>query len=206
MKSGNILLSLFFMLAVAGCGGGGSSSSTSANTTTASTTSPTSSISTTTTSVQAAINVLPITVNGAVCNAYQNEPCVDVTVCTPGTSNCQTISGILLDTSSFGLRIFKQALNVPLKQVSTASGSLAECVTFADNTTKWGPVQTAGVILGNEPAVQVPVQVIDYSFSSEGAAVCYNAEKSPSDAGFNGILGIGAFIQDCGSTCASSAV
>jgi hypothetical protein len=59
----------------------------------------------------AANNVIPITVNGSLCsaNSYLNKPCVSVTVCTPGTSTCQTISDILLDTGSYGLRIFKQA-------------------------------------------------------------------------------------------------
>ena len=56
--------------------------------------------------------MLPITVNGSLCsiNSYINKPCVSVTVCTPGTSTCQTIDDILLDTGSFGLRIFKQVL------------------------------------------------------------------------------------------------
>ena len=72
----------------------------------------------------AANNVIPITVNGALCsaNSYLNKPCVSVTVCTPGTSTCQTIDDILLDTGSYGLRIFKQALTVSLPQVTGAAG------------------------------------------------------------------------------------
>jgi hypothetical protein len=153
-------------------------------------------------------NVLSISVNGPVCNSYPNEPCVNVTVCAPGTSNCQTIDGILLDTASYGLRIFKQALNVSFTQETSGSGSLAECVHYADGTSDWGPVQIAGVSLGNEPAVQVPVHVIDYTFATVAgsSSVCPNADKTPSDAGFNGILGIGPFAQDCGSTCVSRTV
>jgi len=96
------------------------------------------------------VNVLTITVNGPdpLNNSYLNEPCVSVTVCTPGTTDCQTIPNILLDTGSFGLRIFKQALSVPLTQVASGPGLLAECVQYADGTSTWGPVQTAGVILG----------------------------------------------------------
>src|SRR4051812_16492133 len=58
-------------------------------------------------------NVLPITVDGSLCSntLYPNKPCVSVTVCTPGTSTCQTINDILLDTGSWGLRVFKSALN-----------------------------------------------------------------------------------------------
>ncbi len=148
-------------------------------------------------------NVMPITVNGSLCspNSYPNKPCVSVTVCTPGTSTCQTITDILLDTGSFGLRIFKQALNVSLPQVTVASGLLAECAQFGDGSSLWGPVQTAGIILGNEPAVEVPIQVIDSTFGT-APVECRNADRSPEEGGFNGILGVGFFAQDCGHGCA----
>jgi hypothetical protein len=154
----------------------------------------------------AANNVIPITVNGALCaaNSYLNKPCVSVTVCTPGTSTCQTINDILLDTGSYGLRIFKQALAVSLSQVTGASGSIAECVQFGGGSSLWGPVQTASVILANEPAVQVSIQVVDSTFGTRSAG-CSNADPTPAAAGFNGILGVGLFIQDCGTTCANSA-
>jgi hypothetical protein len=115
------------------------------------------------------------------------------------------ISDILLDTGSYGLRVFKQALNVPLNQVTVAGGALAECVQFGDGTSLWGPVQTAGLILGSEPIVQVPLQVIDSTFGTRPSG-CLNALATPSSAGsgFNGILGAGLFRQDCGSLCATS--
>lgn len=155
----------------------------------------------------AANNVIPITVNGSLCsaNSYLNKPCVSVTVCTPGTSICQTISDILLDTGSYGLRIFKQALAVSLSQVTGASGSIAECVQFGDGSSMWGPVQTASIILANEPAVQVSIQVVDSMFGTRPSNVCSNADPTPADAGFNGILGVGLFRYDCGDTCANSA-
>jgi Protein of unknown function (DUF3443) len=143
-------------------------------------------------------------VNGSLCttNSYLNKPCVSVTVCTPGTTTCQAINDILLDTGSYGLRIFKQALNVSLTPVPSGSGSLAECVQFADGSADWGPVQTADVILGNEPAVRVPIQVIDSTFGTVPSA-CGTPDTGPSVAGFNGILGVGLFAQDCGSGCQS---
>lgn len=154
-------------------------------------------------------NVLPITVNGSLCSAYSyiNKPCVSVTICTPGTSTCQTINDILLDTGSYGLRIFKQVLtSVSLTQVASGSGSLAQCIQYADGSADWGPVQTAGVVLGNEPAVLVPIQVIDAQFfSSAIPATCDNLDISPSLAGFNGILGVGLFAHDCGQGCVDSA-
>lgn len=149
-------------------------------------------------------NVIPISVNGPLCasGSYPNKPCVSVKVCTPNTDTCQVIDDILLDTGSVGLRIFKQPLDVALAPVSVSAGVLAECLQFADGSANWGFVAIADVILGNEPAVQIPVQVIDADFGTLPGA-CVGAEQSPQEAGFNGILGLGLFNEDCGSTCAS---
>ncbi len=165
MQSGSLkLLLLFFVfLLLPACGGGGGGSSSSGSSSGNSGSQP------------SGTNVLAVTVNGSTCDSsinagYVNDPCVSVTVCTPGTSNCVAINSILLDTGSYGLRIFKQALgSVSLMQVtsgSSGSGSLAECIQFADNTSDWGPVQMASVTLGNEPAVQIPIQVIDSTFGT----------------------------------------
>jgi hypothetical protein len=189
MRSGKILLLFLILALLTNCGGGGSNSSSGSGGT-------------------AANNVISITVNGSLCSqttfGYPNKPCVSVTICTPGTSTCQTINDVLLDTGSSGLRIFKQALNVSLTQVTNGSGSLAECIQFGDGSSDWGPIQMASVILGNEPAILVPIQVIDSMFGTVPIA-CGNADKSPADAGFNGILGVAFFAQDCGSTCSISA-
>jgi hypothetical protein len=152
---------------------------------------------------------MSITVDGSLCSSsssYTNKPCVSVTICTPGTNNCQTINDILLDTGSYGLRIFSQALSVPLSQVSNSSGSIAECIVFGDGSALWGPVQMAGVILGNEPAVQIPIQVVDATFGSL-PSVCKNASAGPSNSEtlYNGVLGVGLFAQDCGTACVTSA-
>jgi hypothetical protein len=157
-----------------------------------------------------ASNVLPITVNGSLCSAstsasYPNKPCVSVTICIHGTSTCQTIDDILLDTGSFGLRIFKQALTtVSLTQIISGSGSLAECSQFSDGLSEWGPVQLADVTLGSETAKNVPIQVIDSTFGTIPSA-CGTPDINPSAAGFTGILGVGVLIHDCGSACASDA-
>jgi hypothetical protein len=149
-------------------------------------------------------NVMVVTVNGLLCsnNSYPNKPCVSVTVCAPDTSVCQTIDDILLDTGSSGLRIFKQELNVSLTPVNSGAGSLAECIQYADGSSDWGPVETASVILGNELAVQVPIQVIDSTFGTLPVA-CGNADQGPENAGFNGILGVGLFVEDCGQACSN---
>lgn len=159
----------------------------------------------------AGANLMPITVNGSLCLpattadiGYFNKPCVSVTVCNLSGTTCQTVNDILLDTGSFGLRIFKQAIpNLTLPQISSGTGSLAECIQFADGSSLWGPVELASVQLGNEPPVQVPIQVIDATFGTRPAS-CANADPTPVTAGYTGILGVGVFQEDCGQGCASS--
>jgi hypothetical protein len=153
-------------------------------------------------------NMLTVTVNGGVGGIYKNGPFVSVTVCSPGTSNCQIINNILLDTGASGLRIFKSLLTVSLTQVASGSGSLTECIQYSDNSADWGPVQLADIILGNEPAVRVPIQIIDSTFSGYNSCSLngqYILDTSPSITGYNGILGVGLFTEDCGSECTSVA-
>lgn len=158
------------------------------------------------------VNVLPITVNGSLCSSvtskdYYNKPCVSVTVCNPNGSGCQVINDVLLDTGSYGLRIFQPATPFSLTPVLVGSSELYECVQYADGSANWGPVQTAMVILGGEPAVQVPIQVIQaasQTTGSHGHSVCTGATATPSDAGFTAILGVGLLTQDCGPLCVTS--
>jgi hypothetical protein len=155
-------------------------------------------------------NIMQITVNGSLCSSatssgYFNKPCVSATVCNPDGSVCQTVNDLLLDTGSYGLRVFRSAIpNLTLTQTSSGSGALAECVQFADQSSLWGPVKVASVQLGNEPRVQVPIQVIDASFASVPTA-CGTPDATPVAAGFTGILGVGPLAEDCGQGCANSA-
>ena len=153
-------------------------------------------------------NVMRVTVNGYNCapNSYPNKPCVNVTVCEPHTSNCQTINDILLDTGSYGLRIFKSTVpNLNLNPILDGSGkAITECQSFVDNSSDWGPVVAADVVLGGENAVTIPVQLIDSNFFSANIpSTCGTPDTTPASAGFNGILGVGLFAEDCGSSCIS---
>lgn len=155
----------------------------------------------------ASTNVMLVTVNGSLCSdsRYFNKPCVAVTICDPGTSTCRTVPDILLDTGSFGLRVFKEAITgLALTPVASGPGSLAECVQFADGSSLWGSVQRAGVQMGNEPLIQIPIQVIDAAFAAR-PPTCSDADPDRIVAGFNGILGVGISPEDCGPACASSA-
>lgn len=194
MRSSELLLAAPVLALIAGCGGSEPASAS------APVAAPV------THALADAVNVLPVTVNGSLCSqdSYSNKPCVQITICVPGTATCQVVDDVLLDTGSYGVRIFKQAIDgLPLQPLSLGSGSLAECVAFGDGSTEWGPVAVASVILGGEPTVDVPIQVIDYTFGAAPSG-CAGAQQSPADPKFNGILGVGVFAQDCGAPCARS--
>ena len=130
---------------------------------------------------------------------------MSVTVCLPGTSNCQTVNNILLDSGSTGLRIFSSALSLPLtRQQEPPFGAVYECSPF-EGFYVWGPVATADIQLSGETASSVGIHIIGdttYTPPSE----CSNGQSalsSPQTTGLNGILGVTG-QNDCGNTCFST--
>jgi len=142
-----------------------------------------------------------------ICSAKGNDniPCVSVTICNPNTAtpsvaNCNTVPNVLLDTGSFGLRIFKQfTTNLNLTDISDGGGTLAECVNYGAGPSNWGPVVMADVVLAADAtATNIPIQIIDSSFSGSSSVGCKNPATSPSDFGENGVLGVGPIVYDDG--------
>jgi hypothetical protein len=153
-------------------------------------------------------NVLKIDVNGgpevgvAGGGVYQNVPFATAKICTPGsTSNCVTISGLLVETGATGLRVFDnevKSLNLP--SVKASNGSPAyDCVSYGDGTYIWGSVQQADVILASETASKVPIHVI--SSADDAPSSCSNGGglnlNNAIALGANGIIGIGFEPTDC---------
>ena len=168
------------LLALASCGGGGSGKPAPAPSTTA--------------------NALAITVDGQF-NTI-NVPFVSVTVCVPGTTTCQTIDHVLVDTGSWGLRLINNgSLNV-LPAVTNSSGTaLGECTQFADGFT-WGSVRYADIKLAGEVALHAAIQSIgDQPGGASGVpADCSGTginENTAALLGAKGILGVGLFTNDC---------
>jgi hypothetical protein len=180
-----IFLAFAFSLA---CGGGSSSSSSTTSTQTV---------------TPSGANVAAISVNGGPAGNYADAAFTNVTICVPGTSNCQTIENVLVDTGSSGLRILSSVMTLALPQQTSGSDSVVECFPFVSGNT-WGPVQTADVEIASEKASSVPIQVIGESaFSPSG--VCTAPQDDVGSLGANGILGVGLFAQDCGSpSCPAS--
>jgi hypothetical protein len=137
----------------------------------------------------------------------------DVTFCTPNsTTACRTVDHIQIDTGSYGLRVFKSALDaasgpavVPTAAVdSTSGGSLFECVQYADGYT-WGSVVAVDVRIGTRVLHGLRIQLTGANAPSGTVPADCSAgmknENQVSAFGANGILGIGGFLQDCGAGC-----
>ena len=159
-------------------------------------------------------NVLPVTVDlgpldetGKSVNAA-NTLYTTVTVCQPGSStNCTTIDHVLVDTGSTGLRLLSSQLpsSVNLPLAGGAGAPVLNCVQFVDNTFMWGPVATADVVLAGNTASSVPIQVIGVPAYNNLSGSCQTGTpmNTIANLGAKGILGVGLFLQDCGSACAA---
>ncbi len=149
-------------------------------------------------------NVMPLTVDAGPDNNYVNGAFASVTVCVPGSSTCQTIDGVLVDTGSYGLRILNSVLTISLPGQKSGGSQVGECAGFADGIT-WGGVHTADIQLGGETAQSVPIQVIGDSAVPATAPSDCSSMGTPEDTLqtllANGILGVGQFPQDCGLGC-----
>lgn len=190
-------------LSAAGCGGGSASVVGSAS------------------PPPAADNVVPVVLDdGPVDTASTSTlpigsidtPFVSITLCAHGTTTCQTIDHISVDTGSSGLRVVASVLSGPLAaaltQVTDAQGQpLAECLPFADGYS-WGSVRQADVRIGGEQTGGISIQVIGDGSLPTVPVACSSGGATREDTvtafGGNGILGIAAFKQDCGVVCVTS--
>ena len=163
-------------------------------------------------------NVATMTVEiGPAGPSFANIPFISITVCQPGNAaNCQTIDNIEVDTGSWGLRliapgVLTQALlsALPQQLVGGTTTPVAECAQFVDGYS-WGSVRSADVTISSEKASGIPIQVIgDPAITQPAPSDCSSAgpaENTVAAFGANGIIGVGVFLQDCGSACATSVV
>jgi hypothetical protein len=178
-------LGLMLCLSAISCGGGGGGGSGSV--------APTPPAPTT--------NVADVIVDQGPTSNSVNSLFVSVTLCLPGSTNCQTIDHIQVDTGSYGLRILAPVLTLTLPLQTLAGGqTLAECTIFVDGYS-WGPVELADVQIAGETASSLPIQAIGDSRFTNVPADCSGMAMTEEDTvatfGANGILGIGPFASDC---------
>src|SRR5271165_77087 len=159
------------------------------------------------------------TVNGTSIG-YANGAYTTVTVCVPSTTTCATVDHVLVDTGSVGFRALASELgSVALAlhpQKASDDNDMAECY-VAPTGYAWGSVslaqvQVAGEIASTVPNANpntpgVPIQIIGDSRVPSVPPGCTaqttgGALNTVSALKAKGILGIGVFLQDCGSVCA----
>ncbi|WP_434114787.1 DUF3443 domain-containing protein [Paraburkholderia caffeinilytica] len=207
-----LLCAALLALLVSACGGGGGGSSSSGSSANSSTTTSVAGPTVTNTSPSpqvVAANAVRVTVDSGVSNV-PNMPFVSITICAPGTTQCQTIDHVLVDTGSWGVRVFASQLpaSMTLPQEQDGSGNLiAECMQFFDGYT-WGSVKLADLQIAGEKAASLPIQVIDPNYASvpSDCASVGASRNTPGTLQANGILGIGVFKHDCGANCVQQAV
>lgn len=200
------VLSLVMMAALlTACGGGGGDATVSAS---AGTPASSGSGSVPAAGPALASNVIAVTVDKGPAGINVNRLYTDVTICQPGTTLCQTINHVLVDTGSTGLRLLSGVLSpsLGLGKVASASGlPLLACARFLDNSFAWGPVVTADITLGGKTVAAMPVQVVADSDFTSLARSCSSgaAIDTVASLGAKGILGLGFFKEDCGASCAN---
>jgi Protein of unknown function (DUF3443) len=156
-------------------------------------------------------NVAPVIVNGGPpgIDPTSDVPFITVTVCIPGTSTCQDIDFVSVDTGSSGTRIISTALNsnIVLPQAMATTGSpLAECLQFDDGYS-WGSVRYADIKIGGETAAHIPIEIIGDSAFPTVPADCASSgppEDTAAEFGGYGIIGINQIIPDCGDYCSDT--
>lgn len=164
-----------------------------------------------------ASNAMSTVVNSGPYGNLVNQPLATVKICAPGTTICQSVTGILVDTGSYGLRLFANSLSSSLRsaltpEMTTSGNPVGECVPFASFVI-WGPIVKASVTLGGETTTMaIPTQVVgDSSFNripSSCSGLAPTVLKTSCSAGVRGVLGIGFFPNDRGGgiyySCSSS--
>jgi hypothetical protein len=190
------------LMTLAGCSGGSSSGSSGSSGTGVTTTPPPIN------------NVQPVSMDyGPIVNGqyvgFNNTLYTTVTICVPGTTTCQAIDHVLVDTGSTGLRIPASVvtLNLPF-MTDTSNNPIGNCVQYADTTYQWGPLVKVDVQMAGEVASSVPIQIVGATNFIAAPSLCTSGgtpAQTVADLGANGILGVGLFRQDCGSACAAAA-
>jgi Protein of unknown function (DUF3443) len=191
-------------VATGGTGAGGTAGTTAAGTGTAGRTGGSTATAGTSGIAGSADNVAEVVVdNGIPGIGYLNGLFATVTVCVPGTSQCQDIAHVLVDTGSVGLRLLGSVLTLSLPVLANDSGvALAQCTQFVSGFT-WGPLRSADFKIAGEQVSNLAIQVIEESSYPVPSNCTGLASNSADTLGANGILGVGSFLQDCGSACAA---
>jgi hypothetical protein len=151
-------------------------------------------------------NIVPLVLDGFGTGA--NVGFITITVCAPGTSTCQTIDHVLVDTGSVGLRIVNEALSAPLlaalPTIMVGGNPVSECYVYAGSYV-YGSVRTADVTIGGELAAALPINIAgDLSPTPASCDPGGESRNTIVDMGGKGIIGLAGLSPDCGAACTTS--
>jgi hypothetical protein len=135
-----------------------------------------------------------------------NQLYADIKLCVPGTSTCQVLNYVVVDTGSSGLRVVGSQLSLALPQLGNGLDNYAECMQFLDGYS-WGSVRSADIYIAGKQAPGVPIQVIGDTAIPGVPGPCARTGtpgQTVADIGGYAILGISSLVQDCGPTCVTS--
>jgi hypothetical protein len=157
------------------------------------------------------MNVAPVVVDHGPSGVDAvNTLYTSLTLCRPGTTICQTVDHVEVDTGSTGIRIVASVLDPTLmlpQQIAADGNPLVECYQYVDGY-NWGSVAAADVQIGGEMAKAVPIQIVggpEFRVIPSDCSSVGGEEDTVMTFGGNGLIGIGFNQADCGSTCASTA-
>jgi hypothetical protein len=142
-------------------------------------------------------NALPFEITAAPFEA-DDAPYASITICAHGTSNCTTVNNVLIDTGSFGLRIFGSQLSgLGIAPNTDGGDEVGECAFFGSGST-WGAISTVDVKIAGEPTITIPIQVIDdtNAFAPAPKDCTQGTQLMSSPKEFDGMLGIGQASND----------
>jgi hypothetical protein len=202
-------LGAFLMLsACGGGGGGGGGNTTSTPTTPPAPPAPLTNFATVV--VDNGPAALAVGPNGFISD---DAAFVSVTICAPGTTNCQTVDHVLVDTGSIGLRLLNSAVNSSVlsalpNEMDANSNPVGECYQFVDGYVM-GSVRQADFQVGGESVADMPLQIIgDTGAFSTVPSSCSSGGgmdlATVQEFGANGVIGIGVTTTDCGTFCTVS--
>jgi Protein of unknown function (DUF3443) len=148
-----------------------------------------------------AIGAIPIMMQPSTGPSIVNIPLASLSICVPGTTQCQTVSNLVIDTQSTGIRVYAAALTVPLPAVENGGAPVATCEVFVTEAA-WGAVKSASVVWGQEPPVTVPIQVVGdptVGTAPSSSGCSSNNSTAGASPGTNGILGTSDIQFDSGN-------
>ena len=110
-------------------------------------------------------NVVPLVVDNGYNGNAVNEAFITITICQPGTNNCQTLDHVKVDSGSTGLHIDSSQLTLAnLPAITYNNNPLFLCSTYGSTSgggnAAFGSIVSADIKIGGEVARNAPLTLV----------------------------------------------